>query len=84
MAGRACAAVAINPSPKVAASATTIRFDIVLLRFARPCQGRENWLKPPQKRLAHVFLTACVNPMVATRAFGLTRQEGEEEKLQLK
>src|SRR5689334_21751390 len=82
--GRACAAVAIIPSPKVSASVTPIRFDIFLLRFARPCKGRETWLKPPQKRLAHVFLTACVNSRVATRAVGLTRQEAEKEKLHLK
>src|SRR5579871_915720 len=83
--GRACAVfVARRPAPIVAKSATAIRFDIDVLRSANPCRGPEICPNRRICRLTHAFLTACVNPMVSTRAFGRVRAGGEDEILDLK
>jgi len=72
MSGRAWAVPDITtPAPMVAASATAILSDIMFSSSLPPPQrsGQKSQTSA-KRRLAYVFLTACVNQTVSTRAVG--------------
>jgi len=71
----------------VAASATAILIDINL--STRPPQTGalkcyENPVKTPACRLAHAFLTACLNRTVSTPAASLVSMRATKEMFELK
>jgi hypothetical protein len=70
----------------VAASATAILNDIDCLRFvASPQAGvMKSRANPVKRRLAHAFLTACLNEPVSTLAQGLALRGVGKKMLQTK